>query len=635
MLHFHQISPNFGYDLLNLYTMNQLKALLAAAAVCLPLTFCTTEISEVLVEAESFSQTGGWVIDQQSMDYMGSPYLLAHGFGTPVEDASTVVRFPEAGTYHIYVRTYNWTSPWHDGKGPGAFRVAIDGAPLKTDLGSTGNCWEWQYAGKAKVGEEATLSLKDATGFDGRCDAIYFTTKKTDLAGDKESADALRRRLHPHKYIAADAGDFDFVVAGGGVAGICAAVAAARSGVKVALVHNRPILGGNNSSEVRVHLGGAIDLQPYPNLGNLLKEFGHSKFGNARPAENYEDGKKLAIVENEPNISLFLNCHCCDVEMDGHRIKAVLARNIATGELLRFEAPLFADCTGDASVGYLAGADFHMGRESKAEFGEKGAPEEGDRQVLGASVQWYSKDFGEEISFPVFEYGMDFSDESVQRVKMGEWTWETGMMLDQVAEAEKIRDYGMLVVYSNWSYLKNRLADNEEFRTLNLDWVAYVAGKRESRRLLGDVILTENDIVNQVKYEDATASTSWSIDLHYPDPKNTEYFPGTEFKSICTQERIEIYPVPYRCLYSRNVSNLFMAGRNISVTHVALGTTRVMRTTAMFGEVVGLAASVCKENGSASPKDVYTSYFPQLQAKMKKGAGVQGLENNQLFNIGR
>ena len=109
---------------------------------------------------------------------------------------------------------------------------------------------------------------------------------------------------------------------------------------------------------------------------------------------------------------------------------------------------------------------------------------------------------------------MDFSDESVQRVKMGEWTWETGMMLDQVAEAEKIRDYGMLVVYSNWSYLKNRLADNEEFRTLNLDWVAYVAGKRESRRLLGDVILTENDIVNQVKYEDATASTSWSIDLH-------------------------------------------------------------------------------------------------------------------------
>ena len=591
---------------------------------------------ELFVEAESFSVKGDWQVDQQFMDVMGSPYLIAHGAGVPVEDASAQVRLPGKGEWHLFVRTFNWVSPWYDGEGPGKFKVAVDGDELSETLGAAGSKWMWQYAGSFETASRnISVALKDMTGFDGRCDALYFSrVKNPELPEDVAGMRELRSRLIRNFNVPSDKGQYDLVVAGGGVAGMCAAVAAARQGLKVALIHDRPVLGGNNSAEVRVHLGGSIECAPYPNLGNMIKEFGHTKKGNAKSAENYEDWKKMSFVENEENISLFLNTHVTDLEMKDGSIEALLARNIETGELMRFSAPVFSDCTGDASVGYLAGAEWRTGRESLAETGEPGAVEVADRQVLGASVQWNSKDMGKPSPFPVFEYGKVFTEESVQKVKGGEWTWETGMLRDQVLEAERVRDHGLLVVYSNWSYLKNHSSVKEEFADRALDWVAYVAGKRESRRLVGDVVLTQNDILNEVPYEDATCATSWSIDLHYPDPANTAFFPGEEFKAVCTQEYIEIYPIPYRCFYSKNIPNLFMAGRNISVTHVALGTVRVMRTTAMMGEVVGLAASVCHRHGCL-PRDVYRTHFADLQALMEQGAGKQGLPNNQLFNVGR
>lgn len=591
---------------------------------------------EVFIELESFAEKGGWKVDQQFMDVMGSPYLIAHGAGVPVDDASQQVELPGRGEWHVFARTFNWVSPWYDGEGPGKFKIVVNGETLSETLGGYGNEWMWQYAGSFNAASrKVELSLKDLTGFDGRCDAIYITRDRNALLpSSTEDMTALRCRMIRNYDIPSEKGEYDFVVAGGGVAGMCAAVAAARKGLKVALIHDRPVLGGNNSSEVRVHLGGSIECGPYPNLGNMIKEFGHTKKGNAKSAENYEDGKKMAFVEDEENISLFLNCHVTGVEMKDGRIATLLARDIETGELMRFSAPLFSDCTGDAAVGFLAGAEWRSGRESVEQTGEPGAVEVPDRQVLGASVQWNSKDMGQESPFPVFEYGKVFSEESVQKVTHGEWTWETGMLRDQVLEAERVRDHGLLVVYSNWSYLKNRSSVRNEYDSRALDWVAYVAGKRESRRLLGDIVLNQNDIMNEVPYDDGTCATSWTIDLHYPDPANTAFFPGEEFKAVCTQQYVEIYPIPYRCFYSRNIPNLFMAGRNISVTHVALGTVRVMRTTAMMGEVVGLAAAVCHEN-ACLPRDVYTSYLEQLKEKLRSGAGKQGLENNQKFNVGR
>lgn len=591
--------------------------------------------ADLFVEAESFSNKGGWVVDQQFMDLMGSPYLLAHGMGVPVDDAYTEVTFPEKGEYYVYVRTYNWTSPWKKGEGPGKFSLSVGGKKMTSPLGAEGSAWIWQIAGKVSVKNLKTvIKLHDLTGFDGRCDAIYFTTEEGKVPpSDIKGLEAFRRTVLGLPDEAPVAGQYDLVVVGGGIAGISAAVSAARLGCKVALINDRPVLGGNNSSEIRVHLGGRIEAGPYKELGNLQKEFGPTRGGNAQPGDYYEDDKKSELVANEKNITLFSNYRAIGVQMDGQKIRSVIAKHIETGQEQSFEAPLFSDCTGDGTIGYLAGADYRMGREARDEFGESTAPEKADKMTMGASVQWYSVDDKKPSPFPTFSYGVEFNDKNSEKVMMGEWTWETGMNYDQIKDFERIRDYGLLVVYSNWSYLKNGMKENSQYRNRKLGWVAYVSGKRESRRLMGDYILKEDDIRKHVVHEDGTAASTWTIDLHYPDPANTANFPDKEFKSIAKHIEIYPYPIPYRCLYSRNVDNLFMAGRNISVTHVALGTVRVMRTTGMMGEVVGMAASLCKKY-HVNPRGVYRSYLNDLKGLMKEGVGKKGLPNNQQYNEG-
>ena len=607
-----------------------LISLLLIAIQALP-----SQAAHVWIEAENFSNKGGWVVDQQFMDIMGSPYLLAHGMGNPVTNASTEVVFPQEGIYHIYVRTFNWTAPWHTGEGPGKFKLKVNNKQLHTVLGCKGEEWTWQYAGDMSIKKtqlKTSIELKDLTGFDGRCDAIFFTTDKITPPNDgKELAD-FRKKNQRHSPVQTH--EFDFVVAGGGIAGMCAAVSAARRGCKVALINDRPILGGNNSSEVRVHLGGYIEEQPYPALGRLIREFGHSKEGNAQPAANYEDEKKMRFISTEKNITLFTNYHVNEVQVSNNKITSITAQHIENNNKIVFKAPIFADCTGDGTLGFLAGAHYRMGREGRQEFGESLAPEKADKMTMGASVQWYSIDMKKQTSFPLFHYGLEFNEDNCEKVMMGEWTWETGMNLDQITDFERIRDYGLLVVYSNWSFLKNKLKDNSEYRNRSLEWVAYIAGKRESRRLLGDYILKQDDIEKNVFHEDASFTTTWSIDLHFPDPDNQKKFPDAPFKAATKHIYIYPYAVPYRCLYSRNINNLFMAGRNISVTHVALGTTRVMRTTGMMGEVVGLAASLCKKHKTI-PRDIYQNYLNELKDLMKEGASIPGnLPDNQHFNTG-
>ena len=585
----------------------------------------------IFLEAESFSVKGGWVVDQQFMDLMGSPYLMAHGMGVPVSDATTSVCIPEKGEWHIYVRTFNWTSPWTAEDGPGAFTLKVGNKSIKTVLGTKGDSWQWQYAGKVNLkAGETSVSLCDMSGFNGRCDAVYMTMDISDVPpSDPEELKTFRRsRL---ELAAPQTASYDFVVVGGGIAGMCAAVSAARLGCKVALVNDRPVLGGNNSAEVRVHLGGHVEIGPNKGLGRMIREFGHSKKGNAQPAANYEDDRKQAFIDAEDNITLYPSYRAVDVRMEGNRIAAVLLRHVETSQEVWLEAPLFSDCTGDAVIGYLSGAHWRMGREGQDEYGESLAPPVADKLTMGASVQWYTKEGTVPSSFPEFSYGVQFSDDNCERVTMGEWKWETGMNYDQIYDAERIRDYGMLVVYSNWSWLKNHLKDNGKYRNRSLEWVAYIAGKRESRRLMGDYVLKQDDIDKNVFHEDGSFTASWSIDLHFPDPENTKKFPGAEFKAATVHNWIYPCTVPYRCLYSRNVDNLFMAGRNISVTHVALGTVRVMRTTGMMGEVVGMAASLCHRYG-CTPRQVYQQYLSELKGLMQAGAGkTEGL-NDQTFN---
>ena len=621
-----------------------------AMFICGVLWMAANAVAEttVLVEAESFAELGGWVIDQQAMDQMGSPYVLAHGLGVPVGDAVTAVSFPETGEYRVWVRTRDWVAPWKAPGAPGRFQLLVAGRALKTVFGTEGADWHWQDGGRVKLAAgKATVRLHDLTGFEGRCDAIVFTTDARFTPPNTDPAmGAFRRGTRGLPEQPEDAGQFDLVVVGGGMAGCCTAVSAARLGCRVALIQNRPVLGGNNSSEVRVGLSGLIHQAPYRKLGDLVDEIGpvghwnlwearrdpdsprsrrilaeikkhpEKRIHNAGPPTNYADRKKVGVVRAEKNIRLFLNMHANAVTMDRKRITSVIAQNIRTGKRLRFSAPLFADCTGDGNLGFLAKADFRVGREAQSQTGENLAPKESDQLVMGTSVQWYSVTQDKASAFPACPWAVQFNDTNCTRSTRGDWNWETGARRDQITEIERIRDYAFRVTYGNWSFLKNHSRFKKQYAKRRLAWVAYIGGKRESRRLLGDVILRQQDIVGQKTFPDACVTTTWSIDLHYP--RKTPGFDGEPFRSTARHLRIKPYSIPYRCLYSRNVENLMMAGRNISVTHVALGTVRVQRTTGMMGEVAGMAAALCKKH-SCNPRAVHEKHLAEFKKLLAEG----------------
>ncbi len=614
--------------------MNNLKAVVAGI---LSLAVVAARASDAcyVIEAESFADRGGWVVDTQYMDQMGSPYLLAHGLGRPVADATTTFK-ATGGDYRVFVRTKNWSLPWTKtvpaADRPGDFRVVVNGTALPVAPGLTGttDAWQWVPAGMATLKDgENTLALRDLDGFDGRCDAIAFAADvRSGVALDRARDEALAR-AHP----SVETRHYDFVVTGGGIAGICTAISAARLGLKTALIQDRPILGGNNSSEVRVHVSSWSNLPPYPRLGDVLAEIAPSRTGNAHPKGNYEDERKLNAVLAEKNITLFLNERVNGVETNAAgAIVSVTSQNTLTGAKRRYVAPLFADCTGDGAVGYLAGADYAMGREAKSVYNEPWAPEKADMLTLGSSVQWYAGNAGGRTAFPLKPWMYRFTDANGSPSLRGDWWWEAGLGRDQIKEGEYIRDYGLYVAYSNWAYTKNTATNKADFADKELKWVAYVAGRRESRRLMGDFVLTENDLMERRLQPDGTCVTTWTIDLHFPQTKEETNFDGEPFYADSFNHVIWPYPIPYRCFYSRNVPNLFMAGRDISVSHIALGTTRVQRTHGMMGEVVGMAAAVCRRRGCL-PRAVYTDYFADLKALMEKGVGDGKVHPPQMYNF--
>lgn len=629
--------------------MKRILTILACAmavAACKPAT-------EILIEAESFSEKGGWVLDNQSMTQMGSPYLLAHGMGIPVKDAESTFKAGKDGDYRVWVRTRDWIKSFGKAGSPGQFKLVINGSELAPTFGTESLEWDWQDGGVVSLKKGTnSIALHDLTGFEGRCDAIYLTQDLEAGApvNDLSALNSLRRELLGIDRIE-DAGTYDFVVVGGGVGGMCAAVSAARLGCKVALIQNRPLLGGNNSSEIRVGMTGYVCCPPYPMLGALMDELGGvgdfvlmeakregnvERFNtikaildkhpeklqsNAGPACNYEDDKKLNFIKSEKNIDLFLNTQAIDVQMDGDKIKAVICKDIETGKEMKFKSALFADCTGDGNLGFMAGADYRMGREGKEETGESLAPDQADDLTMGASVMWYALQKDSPSTFPECPWAIQFNDETCLALLRGNWDWESGLNNDQITEIEYIRDHALRAVYGNWSYLKNHYIHKDEYADKALEWVSYIGGKRESRRLMGDIIVKEQDIKEQVAYDDACVVTNWGMDLHYPKP-----IPGVDdepFLAISISAGHKDYLLPYRCLYSRNIGNLLMAGRDISVTHAALGTVRVSRTIGVMGEVIGTAASICKKYGT-SPRGVYEEHLPEFKELLVKGTGHRG-----------
>lgn len=600
---------------------------------------------KILVEAEQFAEFGGWVLDQQFMDQMGSPYLLAHGLGDPVKDATTSVRFPSAGAYRVWVRTRDWVAPWKVAGAPGKFQLLIDGKPLPVTFGTEGAEWHWQDGGTVRVGPEARLALHDLTGFEGRCDAILFC-RDLEFRPPAEAAAlaSLRRQLLGLPEKPETVGRYDLVVVGGGIAGTAAALSAARLGLSVALVQDRPVLGGNGSSEVRVWPEGNINQPPFPRIGDVVAELlapRSPQSGNAKRSEVYDDDRKVAVVRAQPGIALFLEHRVNAVESSAGRIQAVVAQDVRTARRIRLTARWFSDCTGDGQVGFLAGADHEVTRE----------------RHMGASNLWRVEDSGTEAPFPgclcqdtnainaafsqtkdpapfpLCTWAVDLrskpfpgrprvkSDAKGAPTALGGWFWESGFDRDPIADVEWMRDLNLRAMYGAWDTLKNV---DGLYPNYKLTWAAYIAGKRESRRLLGDVVLTADDFRTNRVFADGCFPCSWGIDLHFPDPAYQKGHEGSEFIAGFTHGGIYSYKgpywAPYRSLYSRNISNLFMAGRDISVSHEALGPVRVMRTCGMMGELVGMAASVCRTH-SCDPREVYTAHLAELKALMQRGAG--------------
>ena len=521
------------------------------------------------VYANAFRE-GGWKTDVQFMDAMGSPYLIAHGLGSPVPDAVTTVRVPSSGKWRVWVRTRKWVD------GAGLFKVLVNGKPLLHVFGRGASEWTWEDGGEVDLeGGDVEIRLRDEDGFDGRCAGIVLSRGK-DSAPPLGAINVLDHKPEISR-------KFEFVVTGGGLPGCCAAVAAARRGLKVALVQDRPVPGGNASGEVRVWSAGEIR---YPLVNEL-----RGKFMNRRYENVYSDLDRIAILEREPNLSLFLFHRAFAVEKEGSCIAAVKALDVAKNRVVEFRAPYFCDATGDGWVGFWAGAECRYGREGRDETGEKYAPEKGDRMTLGSSIMWQSAEATYDVPFSApwaepYACGL---------VKVnGDWNWEFGLRQDILASGEDVRDRVLLAIYGSFSNAKKDPANAH----LKLVTCPFVLGKRETRRIMGDHVFCEQDVTEKRFFDDAVATGSWSIDLHYTIDENIP------FLTRCEQPHFGRYWIPFRSLYSKDVPNLLMAGRCFSCTHVGLGSPRVMNTLAQLGCAVGEAAAMCVKGGY-SPRELY------------------------------
>lgn len=602
----------------------------------------------LFLEAEQFAELGGWELDQQSMDQMGSPYLLAHGLGIPVADAKTMVRFPSAGQYRLWVRTRDWVAPWKVSGAPGKFQVIVDGQPIKEIFGTKGEEWHWHDGGLVDVGQDANIALHDLTGFEGRCDALLFCKDADFLpSNDVKALTKFRRKLLGLPGKPEEAGSFDLIVVGGGLAGTSAAIAAARLGLKVALIQDRPVLGGNGSSEVRVWPEGRTRVEPFVHVGDIVEElmlpnWPEPVYGsrNAIKGEHFGDERKLKIVADESRIQLLTNYRAIGIENQRKNISAVIIQSTKTGLQKRLTGKYFADCTGDATVGYLAGADFELSSSGIMGISNLWSVmnASNEKEVLGCeckdktalTLAWENGNV--EQPFPRCPWALNLSDKPFpgrENFKgqwgsddplgnLGGWFWESGFDKNPITDIEKIRDLNFRAMYGAWDALKNvdKLYPNHR-----LGWSAYIAGKRESRRLLGDVMLSSEDFLNQKKFDDGVFPCSWHIDIHKAHEDFDEGNRGQEFISKATTgegfEYKGLYWAPYRVLYSRNIDNLFMAGRNISVTNDGLGPVRVMRTCGMMGEIIGKAAVICVQK-KISPREVYQKYLAELKNLMKQ-----------------
>jgi len=621
----------------------KLHHLLGVLTLCIVAAEAGAAGNLIWIEAEHSDDYGGWTNDAQFIDQMGSPYLMAIGLGTPVDDAVTSVTVPNPGRYRLWARTKDWVPEHH----PGRFQISVGDGTAKGAFGDSGKPgWLWEDGGVHELSGTAELRLRDLTGYYGRCDAIVLSDDLQWAPPVEEDAIAELREQHGGvSRDIQDVGDFDVVVVGGGLAGCTTAVVAARMGADVALIQNRPTLGGNASTEILVPPVGVWPHRSQDSLDpretGLLEEYRTA--GNQRVSEGVlYSGRLVRFVEGEPNVALHLNTHATGVEMSPsgkNAIAAVRAVDVRSGRRLRFGGHVFIDCTGDAVIGVAAGAEYRHGKEPRSMYNEPWAPEEATRHTMGNSLKYASVEADSPRPFTAPPWAMifpacdDFAPgrHPVLGGPIG-WQWkiELGGTRDTYADAEEIRDDLLRLIYGMWGHTKNHCPRQKQAAEKHqLAWVGHVAGKRENRRLIGDYVLTENDIRSQTLFPDRVAYGGWCLDDHHSKGFFHQGSFGVHMDRPAGLDPCQnwLYSIPYRSLYSKNVGNLLMAGRDISASHMALSDTRVMLTCAVLGQAAGTAAAMCTALDT-TPRGIYQDHIDQLQQQLlKDGAHIIDLPN--------
>lgn len=413
----------------------------------------------------------------------------------------------------------------------------------------------------------------------------------------------------------------DLCVIGGGMSGMAAAISAAREGLDVILMHERPMLGGNASSEIRMWICGA---QGENNRETgLLEEIALENIYR-NPTKNFHiwDTVLYDFVRREKNIRLLLNCACMDAQWESgtfphgrdRKITSVTGYQMTTQRFYRVEAKFFSDCSGDSILAPLTGAEFRLGREAASEFGEISSAETADRKTMGMSCMIQGRETTQNVTYIPPEWAAKLTDKhfehrmpNMSSPSENFWYLELGGNRDSIGDTEQLRDELVALAAGTWDFVKN--SGHFPTEKWDLDFLGFLPGKRESRRMMGQYMITQRDISDNRVFEDEVAYGGWPLDDHFPDGFYHRGHPNTGYTTPAP------YSLPYRALYSKNVDNLFFAGRNISATHMAMSSTRVMATCALLGEAVGKAASIAvREN--MTPHDVYLSRINTLQEKL-------------------
>lgn len=547
----------------------------------------------VWIESEDFAEKGDWVVDTQFTHKMGSAYLLCPGRNVPTTKAArTTLTIPSSGTWTAWVRTKDWLPEFS----PGKFALVVDGVASPVLGASKRDGWRWERAGVFTLEAGAReLALKDLSGAYARCDAVLLTTDAAYVPPEDAAAlERERARLSGVGLAVREGGTFDVVVVGAGPGGMGASLAAARTGATVALVFDRPVPGGNASTECGIGFDGASLSHKNARESGVVEEI--------RLTTAYRKSSQTAAFEEmarqTPDLRLFRNERVLRVEKDGAAISAVLSRNTLTGVWTRWRGRFFVDSTGDGWVAQFAGARTMYGREAGSEYGEEWiAPKTADKLTMSGKVTWsggWNVKYPVSYETPVWARIMPKGFDRKVTSPAAPWWLEGPGRIDDIEDPELARDHMIRIEFAYWGWLKNEWEGKDRIRTWQMQIPVGFNGRREGLRVVGDYVLTANDCRAGRMFDDRVSYGGWSLDTHDPLGMDNPHGDGWWHPHMC----VPIYSVPYRSLYSADVPNLFLGSRCESMTHIALGSMRVQGTQMAVGQTVGTAAALCLKFGT-------------------------------------